>query len=252
MIHTADHSETHYSHCLTKARRAFRLHQRETACHWYAEAALHRRPDAVLQDLADFLVVATEYRPDLARKIARQMLERSEPLPPTHLQDIFCCALFLPDPELEELALKKVHSSRLTPHLCLRIADMYFDYAANRREQAKALLWVNRAAKAEPTDFNDWAAKTHALYVLVEDDEQAAELVLSCADKSIELASRASSIDPAALDDLLEAFDYLAIGPELAKALYDQVLLNENIPLPEKHRIRQDQKEILQEFDLYE
>ncbi len=250
MVHSLEISESHASTCLNKARQAFRLHQRETACHWYTEADLHRRPDATLQDLADFLVVATEYRPDLARKIARLLLTQDQLLPAVYVQDIFCCALFLPDPDLEELAIEHVLARPLTPHLCLRVADMYFDYSSNRREQAKALLWVNRAATAEPVDFNDWAAKTHALYVLVEDNERAAQVILSCAEKSIALASQAPSIDPTALDDLLEAFDYITVGPALAKKLYEQVLLNENLPLPDKHRIRQDQKEIIQEFDL--
>ena len=237
-------------HCLNKARQAFAAQQRETACRWYVSAKLHQQPTAALQDLADFLVVATEYRPDLARRISRLILQREEKLSTTYLQDLFCCALFIPDYELEALSVKRVLSEPLTPQICMRIADMYFDYAANRREHAKAIMWVNRAAMADPCDFNDWAAKTHALYILVEDEAQAAKLVLSCAKKSLSLASEAENIDPSALDDLLESFDYLEDGAQLAKLLYEQVLLNENLPLPDKHRIWQEQKEVLHDFDL--
>lgn len=245
-----NNSQEYHRNCLEKARQAFSAKQRETACRWYTAADLYRQPDAELQDLADFLVVATEYRPDLARLISRIILQRKEKLPASHLQDLFCCALFIPDHDLEAQTVKRVLSEPLTPQICMRIADMYFDYASNRREQAKAILWVNRAAMADPRDFNDWAAKTHALYILVEDEAQAVELVLSCAQKSLALASEAATIDPSALDDLLESFDYLEDGPLLAKALYEQILLNENLPLPDKHRIWQEQKEILQDLGL--
>ncbi len=244
-----NNSKEYYRHCLEKARQAFAAKQREAACRWYTAADLYRRPDANLQDLADFLVVATEYRPDLARLLARIILQRKEKLPASHLQDLFCCALFIPDPDLEKQTVKRVLSEPLTPHICMRIADMYFDYASSRREQAKAVLWVNRAAMSDPLDFNDWAAKTHALHILVEDDAHEAELVLTCAQKALALAGEAATIDPCALDDLLESFDHLEDGPLLAKALYEQIMLNENLPLPEKHRIWQEQKELLQDLD---
>lgn len=237
--------DSQYDKCIAEARKWFERQDREKACYWYAQAGVTDRPDAELRDLGDFLVVATEYRPDLAGEVARLILGRSGPIPAVYMQDVFCCALFLPDRALEQEAIRRVMSDKLNPNVCVRIADMYFEYQADRRDEVQAVLWVQRAAAAEAVTFSDWSAKAYALFLLVEDDEKAKLAVLGCAQRALELAETDSDINVEALEDLLEALGFLEYdGSLIAKYLYEKLLANNNIALPEKHRLWQDLKEL--------
>jgi len=242
-------NDSHHQKCLGEARKWFERQDREKACYWYAQAGLHERPDAELSDLGDFLVVATEYRPDLAGDIARLILAHRGPIPAMYMQDVFCCALFLPDRALEQEAYRRVVREGFTPNLCVRIADMYFEYADDRRDQVQAVLWIQRAAAAEAKTFSDWAAKAYALYLLVDDTEKAKLAVLGCAQKAVEMAETDNDIDVEALEDLLEALGFLEYeGSLIAKYLYEKLLANNHIALPEKHRIWQDLKELQEQL----
>lgn len=237
--------DSQYLKCITEARKCFDRQDREKACQWYCQAGLHERVDASLKDLGDYLVVATEYRPDLAGDIARIILSRKDPLPPLYLQDVLCCALFLPDRDLEWQLTRRALGGKPGPNLCVRIADMYFEYATDRRHHIKASRWLMRAAEAEAVTFSDWAAKAYALHLTVEDDEKAPLAVLGCAKRAAELADTDAVIDIDALEDLIEALDFLEYeGSLIAKFLYEKLLANDNIALPEKHRIWQDLKEL--------
>lgn len=234
-----------YQKCIGEARKWFEREDREKACYWYTKAGVADRADADMRDLGDYLVVATEYRPDIAVDIARLILSRGGPIPAMYVQDVFCCALFVPDRALEQEAVRRVLADKLNPTLCVRIADMYFEYAADRRDSVQAVLWVQRAAQAEAANFSDWSAKAYALYLLVDDDEKAKLAVLGCAQKALELAETDSDVNVDALEDLLDALGFLEYdGSLIAKYLYEKLLANNNIALPEKHRIWQDLKEL--------
>ncbi|EAX48453.1 hypothetical protein TcarDRAFT_2403 [Thermosinus carboxydivorans Nor1] len=230
-----------YYRLITEARKCFERQEREKACYWYAQAGLHQRPDAEMRDLADFLVVAIEFRPELAGDIARLLLAKSEPLPPLYIQDLFFCALTIADHVLEQEVTKRVLAGPLTPNLCVRIADMYFEYAADRRHQVRAAQWIRRATETAPLTFDDWAAKAYAFYLLL-DDEKAPLAVLGCAQRCVELAETTPTIDLDALQDLVEALSILDDGSIITKHLYDKILANNLIPLPDKHRIWQEIK----------
>ncbi len=237
--------DSSYQKCVGEARKWFEREDREKACYWYTKAGVAGRADADMRDLGDYLVVATEYRPDIASEVARLILNHKSPIPAMYMQDVFCCALFVPDRALEQEAIRRVMADRLTPTLCVRIADMYFEYAADRRDQVQAVLWVQRAAQAEAANFSDWAAKAYALFMLVNDDEKAKLAVLGCAQKALERAGTDPDINVDALEDLLEALGFLEYdGSLIAKYLYEKLLANNNIALPEKHRIWQDLKEL--------
>ncbi|HMM22251.1 MAG TPA: hypothetical protein PKA10_16140 [Selenomonadales bacterium] len=234
-----------YQKLLAEARKCFDRQDREKACYYYAQTRLQERPDADLQDLGDFLVVATEYRPEIAVDIAQAIIAKDGPLPPIFIQDIFCCALCLTDPELERKIIKRVLAGGLNPNLCVRIADMYFEYANSRRDQMKAALWISRAAAAEAVTFSDWAAKAYALHLIVDDEQKAQLAVLGCTKRAVELAGTDTDIEVEALEDLVEALGFLEYdGSLIAKYLYEQLLSNDHIALPEKHRIWQDLKEL--------
>lgn len=237
--------DSHYEKCIGEARKWFERQDREKACYWYSQAGVAERADADLRDLGDYLVVATEYRPEQAGEVARLILARTGPLPAVYIQDVFCCALYTPDRALEQEAIRRVLSDKLNPNVCVRIADMYFEYAADRRDQVQAVQWIQRAAAAEAITFSDWSAKAYALFLLVDDDEKARLAVLGCAQKAVELAETDADISVDALEDLLEALDFLEYeGSLVAKYLYEKLLTNNNIALPEKHRIWQDLKEL--------
>jgi len=237
--------DSNYQKCVAEARKWFEREDREKACYWYTKAGLAGRADADIRDLGDYLVVATEYRPEIAGEVARLILNRKGPIPVMYMQDVFCCALFVPDRALEQEAIRRVMADKVTPTLCVRIADMYFEYGTDRRDQVQAVLWVQRAAQAEATTFSDWAAKAYALFMLVDDDEKAKLAVLGCAQKALELAGTDADINVDALEDLLEALGFLEYdGSLIAKYLYEKLLANNNIALPEKHRIWQDLKEL--------
>jgi TPR repeat protein len=241
--------DSQYEKCLTEARKWFERQDREKACYWYAKAGIHERPDAELRDLGDFLVVATEFRPDLASDIARLILSHSGPVSAVYMQDVFCCALFLPDRALEQEALRRVASEKITPNLAVRIADMYFEYAADRRDQVQAVQWIQRGAAIEAVTFSDWASKAYALFLLVDDDEKARLAVMGCAQKAVELAETDSDINVEALEDLMEALGFLEYeGSQIASYLYEKLLKNNSIALPEKHRIWQDLKELQEDL----
>jgi hypothetical protein len=234
-----------YLKYITEARKYFEREDREKACQLYAQANLHHQPDADIRDLGDFLVVATEYRPELASEIARLILSKPIAIPPLYLQDVFFCALTLPDRPLEEDATRLVLSGKPDPGLCIRIADIYFEHGPDRRDQVKAVMWVNRAAEADAVTFGDWAAKAYALHLLVANDTKAKLAVLGCAQKALELAETDHYIDTDALEDLLEALAFLEYeGSLIAKFLYEKLLANNNIALPAKHRIWQDLREL--------
>jgi TPR repeat protein len=141
--------DSNYQKCVAEARKWFEREDREKACYWYTKAGLAGRADADMRDLGDYLVVATEYRPEIAGEVARLILNRKGPIPAMYMQDVFCCALFVPDRALEQEAIRRVMADKITPTLCVRIADMYFEYGADRRDQVQAVLWVQRAAQAE-------------------------------------------------------------------------------------------------------
>jgi len=237
-------TEEEYQSFVAEARRCFEREDRENACHWYTRAGLHHRPDAEFRDLGDFLVVAIEFRPDLAGDVARLILKKREPIPLVYIQDIFCCALQLQDSELEKMVTQRVfRQGKPSPNTCARIADMYADYGTTRRDQAKAVIWMLRAAEAQAEGFNDWAVKANAFYVTVEDEERARLAALGCAQKAIEEASTVRDLDLDALDDLIEALGFAGYeGRLLEKALYERLLANDHLPLPEKHRVWQDLK----------
>jgi TPR repeat protein len=238
-----------YEKCIAEARKWFEREDREKACYWYTKAGLAGRADAEMRDLGDYLVVATEYRPEMASEVARLILGRSGPIPPMYMQDVFCCALFVPDRALEQEAIRRVLSEKLNPTLCVRIADMYFEYAADRRDQVQAVLWIQRAAGADAKSFSDWAAKAYALFLLVDEDEKAKLAVLGCAQKALELAGTDPDVNVDALEDLLEALGFLEYdGSLIAKYLYEKLLANNNIALPEKHRIWQELKELQEDL----
>jgi hypothetical protein len=238
-------SDDNYQKCIGEARKWFEREDREKACYWYTKAGLAERADAEIRDLGDYLVVATEYRPDIASDIARLILNRNGSIPAMYMQDVFCCALFVPDRALEQEAVRRVMSDKLNPTLCVRIADMYFEYAADRRDQVQAVQWIQRASAAEAATFSDWSAKAYALFLLVDDDEKAKLAVLGCAQKALEMAETDADINVDALEDLLEALGFLEYdGGLIAKYLYEKLLANNHIALPEKHRIWQDLKEL--------
>lgn len=238
-------SDAQYEKFLSDARKCFARQEREKACFYYAQAGLHERPDAQLNDLGDFLVVATEYRPDLAPDLAYRILDRPDPLPIIYLQDVLCCSLFLADHDLERRVLKRVLDNQPGPNICVRIADMYEEYGATRRDQMKADLWVIRAAQTEAANFSDWASKAYALHLAVEDEEKAQLAVLACAKQAAELAATDRAIAVESLEDLIDALSFLEYeGSLIAKHLYEKILANNHIALPEKHRIWQDLKEI--------
>ena len=151
----------------------------------------------------------------------------------------------LTDPELERQITKRVLDGVINPNLCVRIADIYFEYANGRRDQMKAAQWISRAAAAEAVTFSDWAAKAYALHLVVDDEQKAQLAVLGCTKRAVELAGTDTDIEVEALEDLVEALSFLEFdGSLIAKYLYEQLLANDHIALPEKHRIWQDLKEL--------
>ena len=235
-------SEQEYRRYLAEARRQFANEDREASCRWYAKARLHERPDAETRDLADFLVTAVEYRPELAGDVARLLLTKKD-LTLVYLQDVYCCALSLQDRELEQNVTDRVHTNKLTPNICARIADIYYQYGTTDRDAAKAVFWLQRAASADAAGFSDWAAKAGAYYIVVENEEKAELAILGCAQRALELASVTPEADADALQDLLEALNFVRYdGGKIVKALCDRLLANTAMPLPDKHRIWQDLK----------
>ena len=235
---------------LIEARKAFAREEREKACHLFVQSGLHENSDADLRDIGDFLVVATEFRPDLALDLAQRILDHPDPLPPVYIQDVFCASLFLADRELERRITKRVMAGKLNPNLCVRIADMYDEYGATPRDRMKGSLWIIRAAQAEAQSFSDWAAKAYALHLAVEDDEKARLAVLGCAQLAAELAETDQNVVVEALEDLIDALSFLEYeGSLIARHLYERILKNNHIALPEKHRIWQDLKELQSQLD---